>query len=74
MGSREAATGAVLLYSRPVVGASHVHACLPSGVQAPHSPPVSLGSRPASQGLNFLVSSPRTGALDIWLKLFTSQG
>lgn len=39
------------LYSlRPVVGASHVHACLPSGVQAPHSPPVSLSSRPASQG------------------------
>ena len=39
------------LYSlRPVLGASHVHACLPSGFQAPHSPPVSLSSHPASQG------------------------
>lgn len=39
------------LYSLcPVLGASHVHACLPSGFQAPHSPPVSLSSHPASQG------------------------
>ena len=30
--------------------------------------------QPARGGLVFLVSSPRTGAPNIWLKLLTSQG
>ena len=34
----------------PVLGASRVPARLPSGFQAPYSPPVSLSSHPASQG------------------------